>query len=169
MGSRSGCRSRGRRLYGSKPKPRKCRLRRSGRGSCCVPKKSCRYDSRTGYCRKKSRSRSRSRPRSGCRSRGRRLYGSKPSPKRCHLRRSGRGSCCVPKNCRYSSRTGRCHKSRSRSRGGRRSRSRSSGFNRWVRASRRARRELGIEGFVKMNRGAEGREWYKLTRDYYDG
>jgi len=36
----------------------------------------------------------------------------------------------------------------------------------WMKACAKARKELGIKGFVIMNRGAEGKALYKLAKSY---
>jgi len=38
----------------------------------------------------------------------------------------------------------------------------------WNRACMKARKELGITGFVKMNRGAQGVALYKLAKKYHN-
>merc|ERR1712014_338440 len=38
----------------------------------------------------------------------------------------------------------------------------------WNRACMKARNELGITGFVKMNRGAQGKALYKLAKKYHN-
>merc|ERR1719361_1603184 len=36
----------------------------------------------------------------------------------------------------------------------------------WIKAVAKARKELGITGFVLMNRGAEGKALYKAAKSY---
>ena len=111
----------------------------------------------------KSRSRSpnrRSRRRRNTCDHGRKVTGRKgckkrPGPKRRSRSRSRSRS---PKK-----------KSRSRSRKKRsRSRKKRSGskkrVNAWAKAIKKARNELGIVGFVKINRGKEGKELYRLAK-----
>jgi hypothetical protein len=37
-------------------------------------------------------------------------------------------------------------------------------MNAWAKAIKKARNELGIKGFVKINRGKEGKELYRLAK-----
>ncbi len=39
--------------------------------------------------------------------------------------------------------------------------------NPWIKAVMRARKELGIVGFVAINKGVEGKRLYKLAKKYH--
>ena len=41
------------------------------------------------------------------------------------------------------------------------------GITKWCAATKKARKELNITGFVKINRGAQGVALYKLAKKYY--
>jgi len=42
-------------------------------------------------------------------------------------------------------------------------------MNGWMKAVNRARKTLGITGFVLMNQGKDGRDLYDLASEYYYG